>query len=261
MRHVVMYSGGVTSFFAARWVIEQYGTHPVTLLFADTRMEDADLYRFLVDSTHFLSVPLTRIADGRTPWQVFADEHFLGNSRIDPCSRILKRQLLNRWVKANCLPGETVLYWGLTWEEKHRALRLAARQTPWACRFPLCEKPWKTKNQWLDELQCLGLRIPRLYSMGFPHNNCGGACVKAGQAQWARLFEVMPERYLWHEQQEERLRQRLGDVSILRTRQGGMSTPLSLRQFRTTYLSGARQVDSEAWGGCGCAVDIGEEEE
>src|ERR1019366_4527713 len=98
VEHVVMFSGGISSWAAARRVVERYGTARVTLLFADTLIEDHDSYRFLAESAYDLGLPVTRIADGRTPWEVFRDERFLGNSRIDPCSKILKRNLCARWI-------------------------------------------------------------------------------------------------------------------------------------------------------------------
>ncbi len=35
-----------------------------------------------------------------------------------------------------------------------------------------------------DFAKNFGIEPPRLYKMGFKHNNCGGACVKAGISQW-----------------------------------------------------------------------------
>lgn len=250
MRHVVMFSGGVTSFFAAQRVLEHKAAKDdVVLLFADTRMEDEDLYRFLNGAERYFSLAITRIADGRTPWEVFRDVKFLGNSRIDPCSRLLKRELLDRWVREHCTIDETILSYGLHWEEMHRITRLRERLAPWHAEFPLCGKPYKTKTQLLDDLARIGIAIPRLYQYGMPHNNCGGFCIKAGQAQFARLYAVMPERYHYHERQEEALRATLGDVSILRDRRHGTSTPLTLRQFRLRYLEGILPVDIEEWGG------------
>lgn len=97
MKHLVMYSGGLCSYFAARRVIEEHGPKDVILLFADTRMEDEDLYRFVNDSTAQLGAKVTVVSDGPTPWEVFFDKRFLGNSMRDPCSLYLKRNLLNKW--------------------------------------------------------------------------------------------------------------------------------------------------------------------
>lgn len=47
MRHVVMYSGGIGSWGTAEVVRNRAYEWDITLLFADTLNEDADLYRFL----------------------------------------------------------------------------------------------------------------------------------------------------------------------------------------------------------------------
>ncbi|MFC0213886.1 hypothetical protein ACFFK0_15755 [Paenibacillus chartarius] len=50
IQHVVMYSGGIGSWAVAKRVVQQFGSDRLALLFADTRMEDEDLYRFLEES-------------------------------------------------------------------------------------------------------------------------------------------------------------------------------------------------------------------
>ena len=98
MKYIVSYSGGIGSAITAQMVVDKYGAENTVLLFSDTNMEDPDLYRFNKDVSNLLQVPITRIADGRTPWEVFEDVKFIGNSRIDPCSQILKRELIKKWI-------------------------------------------------------------------------------------------------------------------------------------------------------------------
>lgn len=258
MRRVVMFSGGIGSWAAAKRVAEQYGTSDLTLLFTDTMMEDEDLYRFLDDAAARLGVPVTRIAEGRTPWQVFFDERFLGNSSFDPCSKILKRQTADRWFRDNCDPLDTRIYVGIDWSESHRFTSLRDRRAGagWTYEAPLCEPPLKMKLQMLDELRADGIRPPRLYAMGFAHNNCGGFCIKAGQGHFALLLQHMPERYRHHEQQEQAIRAYLDkDVSILTDRSGdGKKKALTLRRFRERVEAGF-EFDKFDIGGCGCFVD------
>src|SRR5215218_1286101 len=71
---VVMFSGGDSSWLAARRRVDTHGPGGMTLLFADTQAEDDDLHRFLDDASANLGLPVTRIADGRDPWQVFHDD-------------------------------------------------------------------------------------------------------------------------------------------------------------------------------------------
>ena len=54
MKHIVSFSGGMGSFAEAKSCVDKYGKENVTLLFADTLMEDEDLYRFKDDCVAFL---------------------------------------------------------------------------------------------------------------------------------------------------------------------------------------------------------------
>src|SRR5690606_6302278 len=101
MKHIIFFSGGVGSYFAAKRVIERYGNQDVILLFTDTKMEDQDLYRFIEEASQKLGSTLVKIADGRTPWDVAFDKRFLPNSRIAPCSHALKQQVARKYILDN----------------------------------------------------------------------------------------------------------------------------------------------------------------
>jgi hypothetical protein len=256
MKHVVMFSGGVGSWAAAKRVVEKHGTDDVVLLFADTLIEDADLYRSLNDYSANLGLPITRIQDGRTPWQVFRDVKFLGNSRVDPCSRILKRELMNKWRDDNCDPANSVMYLGIDWSEIHRIDTVRERNPGWTYEAPMCERPLLTKAGMLHWQEREGIKVQKLYDMGFPHANCGGFCVKAGHAQFRLLLEKMPARYAEHEANENAIREELGDVAIMRDRAGGESRPLTMTEFRQRYEGGERTEEMLLdFGGCGCALE------
>lgn len=235
---------------------QECGTDNLVLLFADTKIEDPDLYRFLPQAAKDVGGTLVKIEDGRTPWEVFRAERFLGNTRVDPCSKILKRAICDKWLSANCDPETTTVYLGISWDENHRFVRAKERMASkgWTVRAPLCEEPYPPlgKDWAIRELQKVGLEPPALYKLGFPHNNCGGFCVKAGQAHFRLLLETMPDRYAHHERQEEELRRYLGkDVAILRDRRGGKTRPLTLRVLRER-VEDSKPIDEDAWGGCGC---------
>lgn len=73
MKHIVMYSGGIGSWAAAKRVIAQQGKENVILLFTDTLIEDEDLYRFLKETSADFGCELVWLKEGRDPWQVFKD--------------------------------------------------------------------------------------------------------------------------------------------------------------------------------------------
>lgn len=230
--HVVQFSGGIGSWATAQRVVAEHGPQDVVLLFADVRVEDPDLYRFVHQAADQIGVPLTTVADGRTPFAVFRDQRFLGNSRVAPCSEYLKQRPCRRWLETHCDQDRTVLYVGIDASEERRTPAIIRGWAPWTVRFPLCEPPLLTKDDMLDQALAAGVQPPRLYALGFSHNNCGGLCVRGGHRHWAHVLEEFPERYAQAELQEQELRAELGDVAILRDRTGGRSRPLTLTEFR-----------------------------
>jgi hypothetical protein len=255
---IVMFSGGLGSWAAAKRVSEKHGTDGLKLLFTDTRMEDEDLYRFLDEAAANVGGQLVKIAEGRNPWHVFFDKRFLGNSRVDPCSRILKREMADAWLTANCDPATTTVYVGIDWTEEHRFTGLRDRRAVdgWRYEAPLCEAPYISKADVMAWLKREGIELPRLYAMGFAHNNCGGFCVKAGQGHFANLLRAMPARYAKHEAMERAIRSYLDkDVSILTDRRGdGVKKVLTLQALRERIEAG-EQIDAFDIGGCGCFVE------
>jgi len=232
----------------------------VLLLFADTTIEDEDLYRFVEESVKFLDVTFKTLCDGRTPWEVCRDVKFIANSRVDPCSRVLKRELLNKWRDKNCDPEETVVHFGIDWTETHRLERLRKRDDRWDFRAYMTEKPYLDKVDMIAEVERLGIEAPRLYKMGFAHNNCGGFCFKSGQAQFKLLLETMPDRYAEHEEEERVLRREVASKggtrpAILRDRSGGTIRPMSLEEFRERLQKQPDLFDRDEWGGSGCALE------
>ena len=251
MTTVVMFSGGIGSWAAAKRV-----TGDMVLLFADTRTEDEDLYRFIEEAAENVGAPLVCIQDGRDIWQVFKDVKFMGNTRVDPCSRILKREIADRWIAEHYTPGTVRIVVGIDWTEIHRFERMRQRKKPWVYEAPLCESPLVTKPDMMLMAREEGLRPPRLYDYGLPHNNCGGFCVKAGQAQYKLLWENMPERYLEVERKELDVYEAIGAVRpFLRVTERGQLRYVTLREFREEFLERDGQIDLFDFGGCGCFVD------
>lgn len=253
---VVMFSGGKGSWAAAKRAVARYGPDATVLLFADTRVEDADTYRFLHDAAANVGAPLEIVADGRTPFEVFHDDRFLGNARLANCSKYLKQVPCRQWLDTHATDETTVVV-GIDWTEIHRLPAVVKGWEPWNVWAPMVEDPLMDGEQVLDWLKAEGLEPPRDYALGLPHANCGAqGCVRGGQAYWQTLLRGRREVYLDSERQEEALREDLGkDVAMLRDRTGGEVTPMTLREFRERLERQPSMFDSEEWGGCGCFTE------
>jgi hypothetical protein len=301
MKHIIFYSGGVGSWATAKRVAAKHGTQDLVLLFTDTLIEDKDLYRFLIEtageiygidvrdlSSACMFIPpvshesmedrksylldlarhaqkripnLAWIADGRDPWEVFKKERWIGNSRIAPCSHILKQETAEKFIKKYFFPETTTLYMGIDWTEEHRTKAPQKNWAPYLVEFPMCEEPYVVKDEMLQELVAVGIRVPDLYLLGFSHNNCGGFCCRAGQGHFANLLEKKPELFRYHEEKEEEMRQYLGkDTSMMTKQKKKVKFQYTLRNLREDIQGKSCEIDMNDIGGCGCFVMDGESE-
>lgn len=265
MKHIVNFSGGDCSFWAAHRVVQAHGTKDVVLLFADTLIEDQSLYEFNERSAELLGVPITRVCYGLTPWQLFRKEGLIGNNRFPICSVRLKREPLNEWMQThfeldkgqqNCLFEHATIYLGFDWTEMHRLNDFRNQYPNWLSEAPMLDEPVWDKCRMRREAEALGLPEQHLYKLGFPHNNCGGTCVRAGISHFVHLYKVLPGRFLEWEMEEQMTihefqRRGIEPLSILKDRRGGETKPLYLRDLRERIEAGEK-FKTDEWGGCGC---------
>lgn len=237
MRYAVSLSGGLASAVSADRAIERYGRGNVLLTFADTSWEDEDLYRFLADlEKRWGGEPITRLCDGRTPLGVAEDRQIIPNSNLAPCSYELKIKLLDALDEAAPKPLTRLL--GLDWREMDRVKRMRAKYEPraeqgWYVDFPLLWEPYEFRP-YAEVVKSWGIAIPRLYLLGFSHNNCGGRCVKQGMFEWLRLKRYFPERFAEVRDWEQAQRAKGGPratFAIVRGREGGESHRVTLAEL------------------------------
>lgn len=199
------------------------------------------------------------LREGLSLWEIFKKERFIGNTRADVCSKRLKREPFRKWIEQNFKPGDCIIYLGIDWTEAHRfSERTKERWAPYEVAAPLCDPPYISKDDVNELMKAAEIEMPKLYELGFSHNNCQGFCIKAGHGQFKMLLETRPEIFKFHEEQEQAFREHLGkDVAILRNRKGGTTKPLTLREFRMTLekASPSVQLDLDDFGGCGCFID------
>lgn len=212
---------------------------------------------------------LVWLVEGRDPWEIFRDCRFLGNSSVDPCSKVAKRLVADAWRVASCRrQGElfgsaTKIAVGIGDHEPHRfddgvgggiGPRTAA--DGWIYHAPLLTDPDDCPALFAAPVERLGVRPQRLYVKGYRHANCGGFCCKAGHAHYANRFRVDPERFAYDASMERKLREFLdSDVSMLTDRKGGFGKrPLTLDEFAARLRDDPKMKFENRPGesGCGC---------
>ena len=216
---------------AADRVLKRYGEENTTLWFADTSWEDEDLYRFLEDLESHWGLTIVRYTDGRTPLEVAEKQNIIPNQKIAPCSQVLKTRPFKAYIKD--LPKPLTVHLGLDFTEMHRAERpkLEYEKLPGVTvDLPLLWEP-VAKPPHRKVTESWGIETPRLYKLGFPHNNCGGRCVRQGIKEWLRLKHTFPDRFTevadWEQEQRAKGGAR-ADYAIARDQSRGRATALPL---------------------------------
>jgi hypothetical protein len=252
-RCVVNYSGGVCSFLAAKRAVERFGASDVVLLFADTREEDEDLYRFLREGATFLGAKLVEVAAELDMDGLIDKYGAIPNSRMGFCTRELKQEVCDSWIAKNA--PDSLRVFGLDWTESHRIESIEKRFGAMAW-CPMNERPLLLKPMMIGEVESIGIAAPRMYAEGFQHNNCGGGCVKAGIGAWAHLYRTRRHTFEKWEKREIRISRLRGfPCTILKDRTGGASRPLPLTELRERLEKGL-PFDAYDLGGCGCFTEV-----
>lgn len=253
MKYQISFSGGLGSGVSA--LIAHEKGLDFNLIFADTLIEDEDLYRFNDDIARAVGKEVITLTDGRTPWDVYIEKRWIGNTRTAHCSTELKTKPVMAWLVENAAPDDPLVL-GMDMSELDRIERASANWAPRPVISLLNEfQVWRPEYDLI--LNRYGIKKPRLYSQGYEHNNCGGFCCKAGLVQFERLYRTNPERYAYHEAEMERVLAEIGDTArpFLRQSAKGETQYLTLRDFRQQLEAGTAELPMFDATGCGCFTD------
>ena len=254
-KYIISFSGGMGSGISALLAYEH--NLDFELVFADTLIEDEDLYRFNDDIARAVGKKVVHLKDGRDPWQVFVDERFMGNSRLAHCSDELKTKVVAKWLEEQRFNAPVTMVLGMGLSEMDRIERAQKRWGTLPVLSFLAHYRVSRVQDMEAKLTQYGIRKPRLYDFGFPHNNCGGGCVRAGLKAWVTLLERMPERYAYHEFKQIETMAKIGPTAkpFLKRTVKGVKEYMTLTRFRELVQAGEIEINPFDYGGCGCFVD------
>lgn len=280
-KYIVSVSGGLGSAEVLRRAIIKYGRENVIAVFADVKGkgfhqwsrfpsisqllherfggESPDTYRFLWQLSYALDIPIERLEDGRSIWDVFYQKKafriVVGSAFYCPASEELKREVIAQWIEKRYREGEFTLLLGMDWDEDHR---LKNARFWWAKRLGYAVNIQSLLMENITDdchisavLAGAGVETPKAYANGFSHNNCHQGCVNAGQAHFAQLYKTLPENYLYWAWNEQEINHAIGKgYTILKDTRNGEAKRMSLYDFIPRIESDDyRKFD---FGGCGC---------
>lgn len=250
MRIVCQFSCGAASAVATKLAISKYGsTNDVQIINAFLKEEHEDNRRFAADCAQWFGQEITMLRDekyGASIIQVFRRERFMKGHKGAPCSRLLKRKVLDGWKK----PGDVMVF-GYTMEEVDRLEDFKDRNPELSVIAPLIEAGLG-KDDCKAMIQRAGIVLPAMYLLGYDNANCIG-CVKGGEGYWRAIREDFPEYF----EAICLLQDEIGEGSwFLRYRSG----PMKDQQFPLRDLPEGEARRNEALPSCSFFCEMAEQE-
>lgn len=207
----VWFSCGAASAVAAKRTIEKYGVRcTVRVVNNPVKEEHADNRRFLKDVEKWLGVKIETAINPKWPnasavevWE----KGFMSSIYGAVCTLELKKKARQAWEKDNTTDW---LVLGFTADEKARAEQF--KKTERKNLLPVLIDDNLTKEDCFAIVNASGLRLPVIYSMGYPNANCIG-CVKAtSPTYWNHVRNTHPAVFKERAEQSRRIGARLARV-------------------------------------------------
>lgn len=185
-RIICQFSCGAASAVATKLTIAQHAdAHVVNAYLAN---EHEDNRRFADECAVWFGRPITVLRDdkyGADVIQVFRRERYMMGPKGAPCSRALKRRMLDRWRQ----PDDAMVL-GFTVEEADRLDDFRERNPGLQVLAPLVDAGL-TKSDCKAMVERAGIVLPVMYRLGYDNANCIG-CVKGGEGYWRAIREDFP---------------------------------------------------------------------
>jgi 3'-phosphoadenosine 5'-phosphosulfate sulfotransferase (PAPS reductase)/FAD synthetase len=193
----VWFSCGAASAIALQLTLKKYSEkNDVVAIYNPVVNEDEDNLRFLEDVEKWLGVKIERAINPKYPDCDINDTfknkagkfNFMSGPMGAPCTIHLKKKAREHWEKTN-KPDWHVLGFDINEERRAKRFRMSERRNSF---FPLIDAKY-TKQDCVDVLVNNGIKVPRIYKLGYPNANCIG-CVKASSpTYWNLVRKTHPD--------------------------------------------------------------------
>lgn len=249
-RIVCQFSCGAASAVATKLALAQYGaTHDVQIINAFLKEEHKDNRRFALDCERWFGRGITTLRDekfGASIVQVFRRKQYIKGAMGAPCSRELKRRVLDAWKRP-----DDIMVFGYTMEEVDRLDDFRERNPNLQVIAPLIDAGLG-KEDCKAMVQRADIVLPLMYLLGYANANCIG-CVKGGEGYWRAIREDFPAEF----EAICLLQDEIGEGSwFLRYRSG----PKKDQRFPLRDLPPGKAMRKEALPSCSFFCEMAEQE-
>ena len=187
-RSVVWFSCGAASAIAAKLAVKKYTN--CEIVYCDTGGEHESNKKFLKDIEKWIGKKITILKNEnyKDHFDVFQQKKFFVKVGFAYCRVELKKKLRLDYQLA-----DDIHIFGYTLEEKKRVERFNQNNPEIYTDWILIEREI-SKEDCLGILWQSGIELPKMYDLGYNHNNCIG-CVKGGMGYWNKIRKDFPEHF------------------------------------------------------------------
>lgn len=191
-RIICWFSSGAASAVATKLAImENAGRWPLIVARCVVREEHPDNDRFADNCEEWFGVPITNMISEKyngSIYEVFAKRRYISGNNGAPCTMLLKKRVREEFQ----LPTDAHVF-GYCAEEQDRWDSFIDANNIKASS-PLIDRGL-THTDTLAMIERAGIELPKMYKLGYQHNNCVG-CVKAsGQGYWNKIRDDFPAQF------------------------------------------------------------------
>lgn len=200
----VWFSRGAASAVALKLTVEKYGTENVRAITSPIVEEHEDGMRFMRDVERWvgieIEVALNRNYKHGSAVKVWDARGAMSFPKGAPCTVELKKKARQQWEEINKVDWHVL---GFTADERRRHARFVLTER--SNVLPVLIDAGMTKADCADMLRAAGIKLPHVYSLGFPNANCIG-CVKAtSPTYWNLVRRTFPDVFEVRAEQSRRL--------------------------------------------------------
>lgn len=209
---VVWFSCGAASAVAAKLTIEKYGkTHKILIVNSPIKEEHSDNIRFKNDISNWLKYPIIEAVNPDYPnmsiVEIFDKRKYMGGVLGAPCTMLLKKEARYQFEKENNIDFHV---FGFTYEEKKRHDNFVKFER--SNVLPVLIENKITKYQCFDIIDAAGIKLPKIYLLGFPNANCIGCVKSASPTYWNLVRTKFPDVFKDRCEQSRRIGAKLVKV-------------------------------------------------
>ena len=194
------WSAGITSAVACKMALEMYDNVELYYIHIDSAHEDNERFKADCEKWYGRKINVLKSSKYKDQFDVVEKTGMVNGPSGARCTKELKKEVRFSFEKLhekNLFNDNIILnqIWGFEWDKAqiNRAIRFGQQYPATNPLFPLIEKGI-TKNECAGLLLSEGIKLPKMYELGYNNNNCIG-CVKGGMGYWNKIRTDFPNHF------------------------------------------------------------------